>query len=577
MIDLINVINMCSLIVLLPKRSIRAPGVLLTWLLLFGSSVTAQEPRLRTTMLHGQANALQADYLLVMRIPDTGATDCLFVRYLVTPDFIRFNVLADQPQFNVRMFPVRTVGLSAAADAGEIRVRQPQNELAASYTFGEAAAIPAFQGGEILYDVRESCRVPALFARRRAAVAVEDQVFDSSNRVVEHVQRNGLQPGRQTKYEYSQTGNLSQIQAFVPEEWLDFQEQGTERRCLQRIGGRQVHVKFEERQVGVESVAVPATLHVASGSLSGHTNLLREAHLLDIRVLDPGQLKSVRQADHVSIEPVYEASARLTARHWATGFRGAAAEQDLGEFRRIISAGRFLEESSPLASRMAASGRLLEIAICRDESAEQIRWLREYLAAASSSPLRPYQYDLAVWLLRRIDASGTAAAYRSLVDEIMRQAGTTMTAGEQLAGILHTQRLHYAPHAFLLWGIHGTSDGSAARSDLASQIRAPAKTLSIRERMLRAWLAASQLPALRRIQRSADGGQSGYLAYECSICREAYPEAVIKAAAEAAIEEASNCVAAAAQEDRNVMNAMLQTVRMLARSSTVTENPDERK
>lgn len=561
--------------------------------------------------LQGKIPAIEADYLLILRVPASGATDCLFVRYHVSSKTIRVSVLAEQPQFNVRFFPIRATGLTAFTNGQQAWMRQVSSGYECSLTAGEAEKIPFLVGGNAAYDPRESCaavlqfqslthrqhprevasttsplhnpssdnritRDPAGRAESMVDVAATDQILRKTNWIYS---ADG-QPAAINVHDFPRiihVPSTAMISASASEDSLEKQsathsERPTVLPCLYHSGGRRVHVKLTKQPDSSVSIPMPEQICVANAAASLTDCILREAHLLSYRVISMEELEKSTETTWEVSDPVRTAINDLTAPHWQSAFRSQAAESDLRKFRDFADSQMKNGAVIPLSSRMALTGRLLEIGIYRHDNDEAQRRLDQYLSETVNNPLRKYQYDLGVWLLRRVDSHGTKELYDTIVRKFSEHAAITMHPDEQLQSVLHISRLNYAPHAFFQWAIAATADPSTIGKSPAVCMSHPKAGMTPQQRVLRATLGASLLPAFRRIQRAADEGRSAYLEYDCEISRTTYPEEELVRLADAAGAEITEAIKLATPEMRQHLKGALHALKLYADPTTVFES-----
>ena len=353
--------------------------------------------------------------------------------------------------------------------------------------------------------------------------------------------------------------------------------------CVYHSGGRKIDVQFGNSGCAEIPFAIPTRIHVVHAAAQLTEGILREAHLLAVRPISAEEALKCDAIDWDTKNPTQKAIAELTGPHWQTGFRGMAAQKDLNKFCEFADSVLHRGDTAPLSSRAALTGRLLEIAVYRHENAETHRWLAPYLLNIRNSPLRKYQYELGVWLLRRVDSHGTQMIYNSIVQKFAEHAAATMSTAEQLDSILHISRLQYAPHAFFQWAIAATADPSSKGSSPTECLRNPRKGMSPQQRALRAVTAASLLPAFRRIQRSTDKGRSAYLEYDCRACSEIYTELEIAELANATRYEVQQAINLAEPETRQLLKGALHAIQLYTDPATVfesfsnqTSNPEQK-
>jgi hypothetical protein len=588
----------------------------------------------RTPIVQARVAALEADFLLVTRVAAIGSTDCLFVRYVASQTHLRFFVLHSEAAFNVRFFPLRARGMVGSISPDGIRLRQSENQFDEFRKSDELAPVIPMKDGSLFYDPKEAVESPAQFIRRgglnysvagevAAGSLLEAQQKDMNFRAIcdpewimteEQVQIDNRNISR-TRYDYKGDAGSLQLKSLTAE--LYPQRFDVENRAgiistdaaTRAFGDRMLHddpkhatiwesqlrrlksvpyvhhnrgrvatVQFEARMLSEGKVqTIPCRFSVQASLNAPGSQVLREAHLLSVRSLSKAEAEAQMAEDFFPRMPLLDAVVKWTARHSSSMFRGAEVDRDLAAFRQFVVEEGYSGSDAPLQDRIRVAGRNLDIEVYRHDRAVILDWLNQYLAVASGSPLKKFQPELIVWLLRRIDACGTSDVYKDIILSTTDHFAKSMQPDEILDSMEHTVQLGFGPLAFFHWSVTTLSIPNLDSTDPSVIVSSPREDLTLEQRYRRAFLASRLLPSLRAIDASPTAGRSGFLGLDGDHCKAVFTKTEIEETSAALLKEAKAAISGMNGVSVNQAKELLARVQSNLDPKNMVLLPDEQR
>lgn len=573
-----------------------------------------------TPIHQASVSGIVADYLLITRVPSRGLTDCLFVRYFVTRESVRFVVLTHEPQFNMRMMPLRPRMLTGVRQSTSTWLRQAEVSFATDISDADALQSVPLANGRVYYRPEEMAVVPAWYESRaqmqkglaagqsEGSVATSNRTrfeyrwdVDSADRVItERVRDPAAKDERVTEFTYSApdaSGVLTALKVRLPTERFllpgrvsgdinimtaiySVQDHDLRKELEAKMtacevipyfhhdGTRDVRVQFEDRLVGAEQQTVPAEIRVDHGLAPVTGSFMRSAHCLSVREIEPEELARLSDESWCPTDPVRDAITKFTGQHSDSWFQGEAAERGLREFRQCARENGWDQDSAPFMSRITVAGRNLDMEVWRQDVPTILAYLREYFRIAADSPLRAFQPDLALWLMRRINASGTQQANDAVEAALVEQFRDTMAPEELLQAVWHIQQIRFTPCACFRWGVEATGAPGTSIDDPAALVTNPAMELSPIQRIMRAWLAANLLHSATNFHRAPPPDKSEGMSFERISVQRLFPADKLTEIADAIASELAAAEALLTASERSrCLGLIIQVQGLLNESS----------
>ncbi len=500
----------------------------------------------------------EADYTILLRVPASGATDCLLVRYRVGPNGIRFYTLQSEPDFTVTEFPTYRNTLGAiwtAPDSTRLFNRHRKWDKTGTI----AQTRPPLSFDNVHYEIELLLKTPRLFVPDRQPPTDQPaasgnikpprkRTYSPDGRLASETWKPAHALGNATiKYQYAD-GLLREIQATLPairytipvtsyfrasieatEEYrfniFPFDPSPTDSLSsvpvLYRPTPRNLNVQFSASQPGI-----PQLITLRPDDKNAIVSLVASATCVGSRTISAAEYEQ---------EPEFLYYKRIL---------------ELGQFRRKyqteggVKAVRkfksyFEGENLSVWQRFGLHGKMLRISIFNNDFAAARQELAAYSQAARDLGLEHALPELLYPAFKRAGWSGTPEMYRVLLDAIPREC-QQMDPEARFRSCLHLRTIAIAPYALFNMAFGGP-EISFSEEDSAEV------------RMHGLYLAASLMPQLTTVMEQPLSVQpKSCLALEEVIFKSQMTEASLEEVSAQIRREARKSAAALAADARPV-------------------------
>lgn len=441
---------------------------------------------------------LQADYLLLVRIPANGTTDGLFVRYYVTRDQIKFVVLDVAPNYLTSSFPIYPRTLGGEFDRNSARMWHDHFKINIASDSSERRTTP-LSASKLTYNPRELRFAPAEFTPLFKAdfqlgdgidsgqigspVTVEGRLPDTvtvgADGTVQSSHRwyAGSTLPRVAEYSYVGTGSSQSLTRLrtriVPQRFLipsddnfqvavsiEWQEQQTilgktgtneltfdvrEMPYTHHRGGRETTVDFQVRSVGADFLSSPDHIRVARpGGVIPFGQDLRSAYCLSVTTLTRQEVDVCFQRDFRP-DLSWRDSFVETQAFRDSNYQSAPAQAEVKRWQtRCVQL--LADANAPLHCRLHWLNRLTRAARYQNNPAEADRCLRTYFDEVCRSPLRRACIEIGYNLLHSLSVNYTDNYYRAALVVIREYCQSHLSRQEILDACLHLRTRGVAPY-----------------------------------------------------------------------------------------------------------------------------------
>jgi hypothetical protein len=456
---------------------------------------------------------LVADYTVLLRVPSAGATELLFVRYLVGPSGIRFFVMRSEPDFVVTQFPTyrNTFGASWKP-TGETAVynRHRKFEKVGAVRY----SIPRLSFDQLHYDIASLLHVPRYLLTDSEGGGPKRHRTYLSNGLLssESWRPAGGLSDVVIKCQYDNEtlrglhATLPPIKYMVPAS-SGFRSIMTSELLLKgveaprvpaavsqiaevpvffRHGSRNLNVKFSRLQL-----CLPEELTLAPADKNAAVGLIASARLLSAREISINEYE--RDPEFIHYERL-----KSLAPFWGK-FHTPAGTKAVDRFRKDFE--------SPVRSaweRLGLHGKMLLVSIFNNDIRSAKQELFGYCQAIRDLGLEAALPELLYPLFLRIDWSGTREMYEAMLDGV---AAECHRLDEELRfrSCLHLRQLGVAPYAIFNMAFP-TKESSVVGDKGSPEVS-----------MLGLYLAASLLPSMK--SQLNHGAQQTFLKDDAGLVR----------------------------------------------------------
>lgn len=441
-----------------------------------------------------QGASLETDWLIGIRIPHTGTSEGLIVRYRVTADRIVLQSLDNHPTFNFTSFPGHPRQLVGDATPDAVKFSNLRQQTVERKDLRDGRRPGVFDLGRLTYDSRQ-CGWAALEARStqqqlRQLLTSTARANKAGENAADHTAkwfRNArcqVEQGRVTELSWQpQFANTRQVNTFeyrgdelasmqthIPEKTLPIPLSEKNRHSIEvrynqhlwekphpvdlphvpvrlksaplkfHDGGRDITVRYQNLSLGDQPVTLPVDIEVRSHSERHDlVRLLRFAKLISARVVDEPPQDFELLKKEVLDGPVNKA-VLYHGKHFRDGNDSPAAQAAYQRVDKLLGP----RPGQPFYHKLAYHAFYISRSVRAGKADATIAHADQWLNGITSSGFQPLFAECSHSLLMRIERSGTLQIYEAISERALDHA-PALDVPTLLDGCLHTRNNVYCP------------------------------------------------------------------------------------------------------------------------------------